>query len=98
MRKIKEHMPTKKMVLALVMIFIGVTMTFAPVALAHGGGQDGGDHSQGHAQGPATAGKEQASQSEKASHSDESPPWLVVAFAAANFVVLGGIVMVLRRS
>ncbi len=98
-----EHAPTK-MVLALTMILIVVTMAFASVALAHGGGHDGDDQPQGHSHepassGPSAAGKQQASRSAEASHSDGGPsPWLPVGFTLASFVVLGGIVVVLRRS
>ncbi len=63
---------------------------------------DHGDHDHGdHSEQQPTSDKQQASHSEQqASHSEEAPPapWLPVAFTLSGAVVLGGLVMILRRS
>ncbi len=85
----------KKMVLALSTVLIFLTMAFSAAALAHdpSGATDHGDHSRGHSEERPTSGKQQSS------HSDEGPsPWLPVAFTLSGVVVLGGLVVVLRRS
>jgi hypothetical protein len=85
----------KKMVLALSTVFIFLTMAFSAAALAHDPPRetDHGAHSRGHSEERPTSGEQQAS------HSDEGPSlWLPVAFTLSGVVVLGGLVVVLRRS
>ena len=94
-RRSKIGRMPKKMVLALSTVFIFLAMAFSAGALAHDppGQTDHGDHSRGHSVERFTSGKQQAS------HSDEGPSlWLPVAFTISGVVVLGGLVVMLRRS
>jgi hypothetical protein len=85
----------KKMVLALSAVLIFLTMAFSAAAFAHDppGETDHGNNSRGHSEERPTSGKQQASRS------DEGPsPWLPVAFTLSRVVVLGGLVVIVRRS
>ena len=102
----------KKVVLALSTALIVLTMAFSTTtAFAHDplGEADHGDHSRDHSEQRATdhgdhdhgdhSEQQPASDKQQASHSEEAPaPWLPVAFTLSGAVVLGGLVVILRRS
>jgi hypothetical protein len=102
----------KKVVLALSTALIVLTMAFSTTAFAHDplGEADHGDHSRDHSEQRATdhgdhdhgdhSEQQPTSDKQQASHSEEAPPapWLPVAFTLSGAVVLGGLVVILRRS